>query len=488
MSKILAVRVDDQLIELLPPKAQRYGNLFDIDSLSLLLGTNGAGKTRILIKLANAVASTQDDSFQFYFEGTKNGNYEPASPYAKHLCAIYYSALPYKRQLIRRKGVINASPKIKGSSYAKRLDEFDMVAKTLDIKTELVGVISYSKLVFRSILIPVVKEGKDLLRSNKLGHLIEELDHIVSVNTAYEVNDYLLKDRNRESLLNDIEYYLKRVMSEVVGSDDAFYMLSSLEYIYAKQGKDLAIHAALSLLKHIGIIKNNFDALGDFIDDDLLSIARDSRLLIGSYAPHVEINKDTKKIEFPIKNQDFSEKIKLIDTPIKIEWSNQSSGLQALVEQFSLINEAIEKAVENDYQSILLLVDEGDAYLHLDWQRKYISIINKFLGKLKRRHCITNLQLIIATHSPLLAADIPGDFVTSLDSNDFSSTFAAPIEDVIANAFSSNSLGEFAAKNINEIYKRAISGSTTEHDRSLTDAIGDLAIQNTLKRSFNNDN
>ncbi|WP_436875927.1 AAA family ATPase [Siccibacter turicensis] len=487
MYKILAVRIENQLIELLPRNAERYGQLFDIDSLSLLLGTNGAGKTNFLMSLANAVASTQDESFQFYFKATKNGNYEPVSPYNEHLCSIYYSALPYKRKLHRRKGVINASPKIKSSTYAKRLEEFDMIANILDIKTELIGVIDYSKSVFRTILIPILKQEKLHLESN-IGFLISELDRMTSSNTTYESEDYELKDRHREELLNNIEFHLESLIYESMGGDNAFYILCSLQYIFSKDGKKLAKHAAINLLKEVGIIHTDQDVTDKFIYDHLVSIAKNCRGLIECHVSVEPVRDTRRKLEFIIKDNSIIEQIKITDTPIKIEWSNQSSGLQALVEQFSLINEAVEKAVEKKYKSILLLIDEGDAYLHLDWQRKYISILNRFLGRLKRIYNINNLQLIIATHSPLLAADIPGDFVTSLDSNDFSNTFAAPIEDVIANAFSSNSLGEFAAKHINDIYDRAIHDKTTEYDRNLTEAIGDISIRKALKRRFHNDN
>ncbi|WP_264381492.1 hypothetical protein [Pseudomonas sp. MM227] len=111
-------------------------------------------------------------------------------------------------------------------------------------------------------------------------------------------------------------------------------------------------------------------------------------------------------------------------------------------------------------------------------------MLNKFLGGLKRKHNLHSLQLIMATHSPLLAADIPGELVTSLDSSCAINSFAAPLEEVIAGAFGSNSLGEFAAGKINEIYKRAKAGNATGEDRNVVEVIGDVAIKSALRRSF----
>lgn len=485
MPKINAIRVHDKIIELIPMNAERYGPLFEIDSVSLLLGTNGSGKTRTLISLANGVGSTQDDSFQFYFQGTPNGNYEPTSPYNENICSIYYSALPYKRRLLRRKCIINASPKSRSSTDNNRLEEFGLISKLLGIKAELIGVVSYSKVTFRTILIPAIRKSKQIIPF-KLKELISYLDDIV-INSPSESENYLDIDKKREFLLNDIEGFLEIFILEKLGDYDGLLYLSSLEYIYNKAGKKIINIIAIAFLVHIGILDSQSTNSEWYGFQELERIAINSKKLIDQYFFLNDRELNHRTFTCRVGNMEIAEVIKSIDSSIQIEWSNQSSGLQALVEQFSLIDDAIFKATEKNYKSVLLLIDEGDAYLHLDWQRKYISMVNKFLGGLKRKYNLDNLQLIMATHSPLLAADIPRDFVTSLDSNNSLSTFAAPIEEVIANAFSSNSLGEFAANNINEIYKRAVLGKTTDFDRHLVDSIGDISIRAALKRSFNND-
>lgn len=486
MSKIMAVRVYEQLIELIPSSAERYGPLFEIDSISLILGTNGSGKTRILLSLANAVGSSQDESFQFYFQGTPNGKIEPAAPYNKNLCSIYYSALPYKRKTLRRKGIINASPKSRTSNDNNRLEEFGMISNLLKIQTELIGIINYSRIVFRTILIPVIRQLKTAIPP-ELNTLISYLDDL-AIDRSNESDDHITKDKNRESLLNHIEMFLEDFIIDKFNFKDALLFMSSLEYIHYKAGKKISNIVALEFLKHIGIIEPQLTTSSEFGFQELTRVVENSNRLINKYCSFDNHMWDHRTLRFRIDDMNISKEIKKIDTSIKIEWSNQSSGLQALVEQFSLIDDAIGKASEEQYKSILLLIDEGDAYLHLDWQRKYISILNKYLGGLKNKYRLQNLQLIMATHSPLLAADIPGDFVTNLDSDKFSGTFAAPIEEVIANAFSSNSLGEFAAHNINEIYKRALSGEATEYDRHLVDSIGDVSIKTALKRTLQNDN
>jgi len=486
--KINAIRVYDHFINLIPHGAADYGELFKIDSVSLLLGTNGSGKTRILTSLANAIGSPQDDAIQFYFEGTPNGHIEPQSPYNKHLCAIYYSALPYKRKISRRKGIINASPNNKTLTDDNRLENFKVISEVLQINTQLECVISYSKMVFRTILIPLLRNF-DKVANATLGFLLKDLarlgsgpDKISHIHlSAYDI------DKKRELILNNIEEIIEDEMIFKLGRQQAFLYLSSMEYMYSKEEKKTK-SIALELLGYIGFVYSERKKTESFDFYELKKLVGKTDSLIDIFSNSKETTWGFRRLSFKIKNLDESYIIKSANTPIRIEWSNQSSGLQALVEQLSSIDDAVRKAAEKKYTSVLLLIDEGDAYLHLDWQRKYISILNDFLGGVKKKYDLDNMQLVLATHSPLLAADIPGDYVISLDSKDFPSTFAAPIEEVILNAFSSNSLGEFAAAKINEIFKRAESKKTTKFDKNLVNSIGDISIRSALKRKIKDDN
>ncbi|MCV4340490.1 ATP-binding protein [Pseudomonas capsici] len=479
MSKIQAIRVEDRVIELIPHGIDRLGRLFEIDSVSLLLGTNGAGKTRMLSSLANAVGSSEDDSVQFYFKGTPNGNYEPRAPY-KDICAIYYSALPYKRKIVRKKGVINASPSYKKHDESRRMEQLGEVAGILEVDTRLLGVFGYSRVVFRSVLIPVLKRFGEKL-SSELKYTIFDLDNMIRKSDSTEVDDYRALDKKRESILKRLEGLLEDEIDAQLGKANRCLFLAALEYMHTKDKSYDEKLAAIAFLNHVGLILTPLD-IPSF--EKLQSIVKNTNFVLTNYASKKRFDWNQRVHRFQIDSFDQSEMVRHHETSIRIEWSNLSSGLQALVEQFSLIDEAIGKAVAQARFSILLLIDEGDAYLHLDWQRRYFSMLNKFLGGLKRKYGLQNLQLIMATHSPLLAADIPGKLVTSLDSKSSINSFAAPLEEVVAGAFGSNSLGEFAAEKINDIYKRSQAGKATSEDYNVVDIIGDVAIKSALKRSF----
>ncbi|MCQ9422302.1 ATP-binding protein [Pseudomonas sp. LJDD11] len=478
MSPILAVRIHDRLIELISQDIDRLGKFFEVDSVRLLLGTNGSGKTKILTSLANAVGAPQDESVQFYFKGTPNGIYEPRAPYNETICAIYYSALPYRRKLNKKSNILDASPTEKKSTDRKRLERLGEIARDLEINTRLTGFFGYSRAVFRSAIIPTLKNHTQAIMPQH-ENLRYNLRTLISGENSLQSENYKTSDSSRESNLKKTELSLDEQIGFQIGNYERCLFLTAIEHIYSSSTLHETLDAALAFLNYAGIITSNYD-ISAF--ERLESIVENTRQVLNNYSHPSDFDWKQRTHRFQIDGIDQSESIKNHDVPINIEWSDLSSGLQALVEQFSLIDKAIETSAAQGRFSVLLLIDEGDAYLHLDWQRKYFSLLNKFLGATKRKHNIDNLQLIMATHSPLIAADIPGELVTNLDSDTPTKSFAAPLDDVISGTFGSSSLGRFAADKINSIYRRTLSSKATDIDRNVVEIIGDPTIRSALKR------
>ncbi|BAP79474.1 hypothetical protein MT1_2296 [Pseudomonas sp. MT-1] len=471
MPAILGVRVDDRFIELSSPELEGFGKLFDIDSISVLLGKNGSGKTRFLIALARAITSSTDEGARIYFrsEGKQSSSNRALR---EKCCAIYYSALPYRRKLKRRSGLIDASPTARNVNEAGRLLRIGEVARELGVDTKLTAYFGYSRIVYRSILIPALHRAARITNET-LKHLIK----IYYSNDKNEENSLSeraeLVDIEKEDALQVVEKFLDDEILYKLGSYDRILFLTSLEYMHGLAREFDTAKAAAAFLDYVGLIKVDSS---ECHFEELEHIVERTRSALSNYAHPEDFYLDERTQYFQIDSVLGLEAIRRHETPIKIKWSNLSSGLQALVEQFSLIDEAVFKASRQGRTSVLLLIDEGDAYLHLDWQRKYISLLNKYLANVKKRHKLDSLQLILATHSPILAADIPGEFVTNLDSTTKAKSFAAPLEEVIAGSFESNSIGEFAANKINEVYKRAQKSKLTKEDYKLISAIGDPAI------------
>lgn len=473
MPTILGARVSDRFIELSSAAIDSFGQLFDIDSVNLLLGKNGSGKTRLLTTLARAIASPRYNNAKVYYSNDRHTlSGDPVS--RDDVCAIYYSALPYKRKLRRRAGLIDASPTVHTAHDAGRLLRIGEVARDLGIDTRLTAFFGYSRNLFRSVLIPALSREKII--DPELRDMITHHNRLGDEDRETTDRSARMLDNEQEAAFVVIERYLEDEITNRIGGYDKILFLTCLEYLSERANYTQAI--TNTFLDYIGVTKSdsqmdNFYKLEDIVEK--------TRSVLDNYGNPNDFFWSNKINHFQIDSIWALDAIRQQETPIKIEWSNLSSGLHALVEQFSLIDSAISQATTYGRSSILLLIDEGDAYLHLDWQRKYISLINKYLGKMKVHHRLESLQLVLATHSPLLAADVPDIFVTNLDASTTGKTFAAPIEEVIANSFESSSLGEFAAKKINQIYRRAQEKKLTEADRNVISAIGDAAIRAAFK-------
>lgn len=80
-----------------------------------------------------------------------------------------------------------------------------------------------------------------------------------------------------------------------------------------------------------------------------------------------------------------------------------SSGEEAILYQLSEFHEAF-KHSEKD--NIIISIDEGELYLHPEWQRKYINAIFQFF-QLYAKEYNKKIQVIITSHSPFIVSDIP---------------------------------------------------------------------------------
>ncbi|MBK5435280.1 AAA family ATPase [Bacillus sp. TH25] len=154
---------------------------------------------------------------------------------------------------------------------------------------------------------------------------------------------------------------------------------------------------------------------------------------------------------------------------LKFSWRSMSSGEMALLNiyarfYFLLSLKDIQENPEND---LIILIDEGEVYLHPHWQSQiinslidYFSIIFKNKAGLKQR----NIQIILTSNSPFVVSDLPsmniiflkkeGDKTVVVDGlEDYHQTFAANIHSLLSHSFfmEDGVTGTFAKRKINEI-------------------------------------
>ncbi|HDR8143058.1 hypothetical protein CON74_25580 [Bacillus thuringiensis] len=169
------------------------------------------------------------------------------------------------------------------------------------------------------------------------------------------------------------------------------------------------------------------------------------------------------------------------DTSIKDEfvnpsWRKLSSGENALLNIYSRFYYASQRdeilmQPEND---LIILIDEGELYLHPHWQGKLLNSLVEFLPvvfknklDIKQR----NIQVILTSNSPFLVSDLPSintmflkkekeQAVVIEDLEEHHQTFAANIHSLLAHSFfmEDGVTGSFAKRKINEIIHLLIKG------------------------------
>ncbi len=113
------------------------------------------------------------------------------------------------------------------------------------------------------------------------------------------------------------------------------------------------------------------------------------------------------------------------------------------------------------YRYLNIILDEIELYYHPDWQRRYISDLLDYIGKINPDNLSTfkGINITFLTHSPYILSDIPNTNIlyleqggdTSKDKNDFK-TLGANIHEMLTNSFfMDKTIGEYSISLIQEI-------------------------------------
>lgn len=109
-------------------------------------------------------------------------------------------------------------------------------------------------------------------------------------------------------------------------------------------------------------------------------------------------------------------------------WSGLSSGEYNLLSMYSRIYSLCDKLQE--YKALIFLIDEADLSYHPKWQQSYVKHLVRFLNSFFPKH---QIQIILATHSPIMLSDaLKGNVVFLGQSQDetLKNTFGANIYDL----------------------------------------------------------
>jgi hypothetical protein len=153
---------------------------------------------------------------------------------------------------------------------------------------------------------------------------------------------------------------------------------------------------------------------------------------------------------------------------VNIRWNYPlSSGEEAILNQLAELK--IGWGLRNPSKSLIVVIDEGELYLHPEWQRIYVSTLFDFFEYLNSKEEVrVPVQIVLTSHSPFIASDIPkfnlifldktpkdtlDDYVAMHDSQTHLSTFGENIFNLFKNSFYLSSLfGEFSKRWIEEAF------------------------------------
>jgi len=178
------------------------------------------------------------------------------------------------------------------------------------------------------------------------------------------------------------------------------------------------------------------------------------------------------------------------------EWTGLSSGEHILLNQFSIFYSIKQENISSSY--LLILIDEGETGLHPEWQKRYIRDLLNFISHI---YPDKNIQIIITSHSPFIASDLPNSNIVFLEKdkqtgrtivknglNDMKQTFGANIHTLLTDSFFMRDglMGSFAKEKIDTVIAylngETVEGMTDELAQKYISIIGEPIIRNQLQK------
>jgi len=447
----------DRIIELFP-KAVREGcapHLFNTDSMTLVVGPNDSGKTRLLAQICHSVADGIDE----VAEGDVS---------LSNVGVVYYSPAPFdagrfpsnRRRRVEIRSPSSGKSQLSPELLTKLRSTFGFTA-TRRLKLRVLPEDGVAALVSAAMEIPskigTFPELKSALqyyhRASTDWHAGGESG--VSISTAQD--EMVAAQRQLKRAVHELA-------RERLGRVADLYLISlGLLNKGGKQGRQriLEFWGFLDGAPPSESLTMNFDNLYDLshlhkIEDLICGVELDDAFNVDELERFMEL--------------------------VAIELDGLSSGAEALVRQFYEIGSAIDRlASVPQVKSILVLIDEGDAFLHLAWQQRYIMFLDQFLGS--KLGDGTPIQAVVATHSPVLMSDFPRDYIVRMGGGEELRSelisFAAPLEKIVESTAGAGSIGKVAVRVISEQIKLG-----NNADRQVVDWVDDPLLKEYLMRKI----
>ena len=296
-----------------------------------------------------------------------------------------------------------------------------------------------------------------------IGFLIYKSIH----NIFYEKNE-IIKKLLSESIVSKCEKYLTEDVSDYENFEINL-LLEIVKELDKNEVKDETRKIRKEYVESIITIVNIFIEIrenGSLIDSNsasiLLKYSNNNRSLYEELNDrlfqHTKSKKLVDKFCYDL-NENFNNYYLLKETPNY----HMSTGEGNLIEIFSQLYSYLLMYEKND-EDIILLVDELETGMHLEWSRRLIKIlINNLSEILEDEGKGREIQLIFTTYSPYMLSDIKPGNVIMIEKNQetgysegkvLQNTFAKNIQEIMKENLIDNIYGDFALAKINSMIER----------------------------------
>lgn len=461
-----------------------YGEF--IYNISPIVGINGTGKTTILNLIGTYSPENykQDPDNQYFFlfelgkqedqvrfklssnnlfvdtDGDQNRsfNYILEDNYEPHKKILYVNLLNKGGGTIGYRTTLNQEVLAMFIHSYLWLSDRKIISSVLScsLEIEYYGLKDYSDSIPRGI--------------NAIGFLIYK-----SIHNIFDEEYEFIKKCLSESLLSKCEKYLKEDVFdyEKSGFNLLLDIVKELDQNEVKEEenklKDETRKVKKDYVESIIDIVNIFREIrenGSLIDNKsssiLLKYSHTNRILFedlnNRLVQHTKSKELMRNLCYRL-NENFNNYYLLKETPNY----HMSTGEGNLIEIFSQLYTYLSMH-EESYEDIILLVDELETGMHLEWSRRLIKILIDNLSEiLEDEGKGRKIQLIFTTHSPYMLSDIKPGNVIMIEKNQetgysegkvLQNTFAKNIQEIMKENLIDNIYGDFALAKINSMIER----------------------------------
>jgi len=252
-------------------------------------------------------------------------------------------------------------------------------------------------------------------------------------------------------------------------------------------GKEVGIPKLSALSK---LVPEFLAFIDDLLNKEFLRPVQDNNPII------MKLLLDDKTEESFARLRDYYLRVKGISTFFDFRWRSLSNGEQSYLSFMSrFYHIKNHEHGKSRKKNLIILIDEGDAGYHPEWQRKFFNITLNYLSDLFAEYTV---QLIFTANTPFLSSDLPKSNVLFIEqmedksvifhnkNNNQAETFAANIHTLFSDSFYMDGIliGEFAKNRLDTIIKYLNNSSVTipnESYKRTIDLIGEPILKKKLQ-------